>query len=262
MPTEAIAIYLESIVSARLTPTDERALAVRIAAGDTDARQHLITANLQLVPGRAAFFIGRGLEYDDLLQEGNLGLMRATLSFDPDKGRFSTHATWWIDQAIRRGIHNQSRAIRLPVHLAEKLAQIDRLGSEDIAEVARQIGKSEAHVRYALSKRRHTFSLDRPYGAGDDTYTLSDVLSAPQIDPVESIARDQVTQALTEALSRLDARAADIMRYRFGLVDGIQHTLDECGARHGITRERARQIEWESKRRLRDRLHDVYTEVG
>ena len=246
----------EELDAARLT----RELARDRADGDA-ARQHLIQANLRLVVSVAKKYIGRGLSFLDLIQEGNIGLMKATDKFDYNRGfKFSTYATWWIRQAITRSISDQSRTIRLPVHVGETINRIKKTSHRlqqiferepSYLEIARAMDVPEEKVRQVLDAARHPVSLEAPVGMEGDAF-LGDFIEDHSVPaPMDLAAQQLLRDQISESLSQLDEREQRIVILRFGLEDGRYRTLEEVGQEFGITRERIRQIESKALRKLR-----------
>ena len=225
------------------------------------ARDHLIQANLRLVVSVAKKYVGRGLSFLDLIQEGNIGLMKATDKFDYKRGfKFSTYATWWIRQAITRAISDQSRTIRLPVHVGETINRVKKTSHRlqqilerepSKEELARALDLPEEKVRQVLDVSRHPISLEAPVGAEGDAF-LGDFIEDDKIPtPMELASQHLLKSQIGEALAKLSDRERKIILLRFGLEDGRFRTLEEVGREFGITRERIRQIEAKALRKLR-----------
>lgn len=262
---DSIQMYLREIGKTPLLKgAEEIELAKRIAKGDVAARKKLIEANLRLVVSIAKKYMGRNLGLLDLIQEGNLGLFRAVEKFDWRKGyKFSTYATWWIRQAITRALADQSRTIRIPVHMVEtlnKYAQAERqlvqdLGREPLPEeIAAEMG-IEVEKVYQLKKiSQETVSIDTPVGDSDeeDSY-LGDFIEDPDsVTPQETAGRQLLKEYVQEVMRDLDPREQKILKMRFGLEDGVTHTLEEVGKEFGVTRERIRQIEAKALERIKE----------
>ncbi len=262
---DSIQMYLREIGKTPLLKgAEEIELAKRIAKGDVAARKRLIEANLRLVVSIAKKYMGRNLGLLDLIQEGNLGLFRAVEKFDWRKGyKFSTYATWWIRQAITRALADQSRTIRIPVHMVEtlnKYAQAERqlvqdLGREPLPEeIAAEMG-IEVEKVYQLKKiSQETVSIDTPVGDEEDQdSSLGDFIEDPDsVTPAETAGRQILREYVQEVLKDLDPREQKILKMRFGLEDGVTHTLEEVGKEFGVTRERIRQIEAKALERIKD----------
>lgn len=262
---DSIQMYLREIGQyPLLNAFEERTLAKRIVEGDEEARNLLARANLRLVVSIAKKYVGRSpdLTLLDLIQEGNLGLFKAVDKFDFTKGfKFSTYATWWIRQAITRALADQSRTIRIPVHMVETMAkykQVSRRLSQDLGrepmpeEIATEMGV-EVEKIYQIEKiSQDTISLELPVGDEDDRSRLSDFISDDKIvSPDQEVAHSILTDQITEILDTLSEKERKILEMRHGLLDGTYHTLEEVGKEFGVTRERIRQIEAKALEKIR-----------
>ena len=259
---DPVRMYLKDIGRVPLlSESEEREIAQRMADGDEEAKKELIDANLRLVVSVAKRYVGRGLHFLDLIQEGNLGLIKAVDKFDYRKGyKFSTYATWWIRQAITRAIADQARTIRIPVHMVEtinKLVRVNRqllqeLGREPRPdEIAEEMGISEDKVREIIKIAQEPVSLETPIGEEEDSH-LGDFIpddDAPAPDSMATYA--MLKKQLTEVLNTLTPREARVLRLRYGLVDGKNRTLEDVGKEFNVTRERIRQIEAKALRKLK-----------
>jgi RNA polymerase primary sigma factor len=266
--SDLVQMYLREIGRVPLLKgEDEIRLAKAIEKGDLAAKQKLTEANLRLVVSIAKKYVGRShnLSLLDLIQEGNIGLFRAVEKFDYKKGfKFSTYATWWIRQAITRALADQSRTIRIPVHMVEtinKYAQITRrlvqeLGREPLAEeIAAEMNIEVEKVRHIQKISQETVSLETSVGDSDDDSVLGDFIEDTEaVMPNQMAARKLLKSHITDILDELSPREQKILRIRFGLEDGVTHTLEEVGQEFGVTRERIRQIEAKALEKIRD--HD------
>ena len=251
---DSIRLYLCEIGKVQLlTAKEEIDLARRIKKGDQQAKKQLAEANLRLVVSIAKKYIGRGLSFLDLIQEGNIGLFRAVEKFDADRGfKFSTYATWWIRQAITRAIADQARTIRIPVHMVETINKlthaqrrlVQELGREPLVEeLAAEMDMDERKVRHILKISQDIVSLEAPVGTEEDSKLGDFIEDDDAQSPLEATNRQLIKENIHEMLQYLNPRERKIIEMRFGLIDGVGHTLEEVGQQFGVTRERIRQIE-------------------
>ena len=259
---DPVRMYLKEIGKVPLLTADEEVdLASRMAEGDEDAKKRLAEANLRLVVSIAKRYVGRGMLFLDLIQEGNLGLIKAVEKFDYRKGyKFSTYATWWIRQAITRAIADQARTIRIPVHMVEtinKLIRVSRqllqeLGREPTPEeIAEELDMPVERVREILKISQEPVSLETPIGEEEDSH-LGDFIQDDNVPvPAEAAAQTLLKEQLDEVLGTLTEREQKVLRLRFGMNDGRARTLEEVGKEFDVTRERIRQIEAKALRKLR-----------
>ena len=258
---DSLRLYLREIGKVPLLTADQEVyLAKRIERGDMAAKQHMIEANLRLVVSIAKGYLGRGLSFLDLIQEGSLGLIRAVEKFDYRKGyKFSTYATWWIRQAVTRAIADKARTIRIPVHMVEKLNKVvhierqlvQRLGREPTPEeIAAELEIPTAEVREILSMAQLPVSLEKPIGE-DEESSLGDFVPDEQAEsPYDSASLNLRRDDIERALGSLPARERRVIELRFGLCGGEPYTLEEVGRAFGVTRERIRQIETTTLKKL------------
>ena len=262
--SDSVRHYLQQIGKVPLlTAAEEHDIAVKARDGDQEARQKLISSNLRLVVSIAKKYQNRGLAFQDLIQEGNIGLMHAVEKFDPDRGfRFSTYASWWIQQSMIRAIADQSRDIRLPVHMGEQITKVRRAQREltqennrepTYAEIAKRVGggMTPEHVEEVLKIAQEPVSLESPTGE-EDSSTLSDFIEDKRtVNPAEYASNSSMREAVRAMVEGLpDAREREIVKMRFGIDDGNPKTLEEVGQKFGVTRERVRQIESKAIRKL------------
>ena len=259
---DPVRMYLKEIGQIKLLTMDEELkLADRINAGDEEAKTILAEANLRLVVSIAKRYVGRGMQFLDLIQEGNIGLMKAVEKFDVTKGyKFSTYATWWIRQAITRAIADQARTIRVPVHMVETInklsriqrqltLQLNREPSEE--ELAKKMGMSIDKVREIYKISQEPVSLETPIGEEDDSHLGDFIKDERNVSPEEYATNEMLKDEIASVLLTLTEREEKVIRLRFGLEDGKSRTLEEVGQMFGVTRERIRQIEAKALRKLR-----------
>jgi len=259
---DSIQLYLRRIGDINLLSKEREAeLAQRILDGDEEAKEEMIKSNLRLVVSIAKHYNGRGLSFEDLIQEGNIGLIKAVEKFDHTKDfRFSTYATWWIRQSITRAISDTGRVIRIPVHMTEVLSRINHIrrdfsvkeNREPTAEELSELLKMPVDkVRDALALlSRQPVSIDAPVGEEEDSQLGDFIASDEADDPFAIAVENSLRENIDKALSMLTEREAEVIRLRFGFADGRAHTLEEVGEQFGVTRERIRQIEAKALRRL------------
>mgnify|MGYP004473512363 FL=1 len=259
---DPVRMYLKEIGRiSLLTPEEEMELSVRVAEGDEEAKNKLAESNLRLVVSIAKRYVGRGLLFLDLIQEGNIGLMKAVDKFDYDKGyKFSTYATWWIRQAITRALADQARTIRVPVHMVEtinKMARIQRQLTLELnrepseEELAEKMGITVEKVREVIKISQDPVSLETPIGEEDDSHLGDFVKDINAMTPEEYATNEILKEEIKAVLETLQEREQEVLELRFGLIDGTSHTLEEVGKRFNVTRERIRQIEAKALRKLR-----------
>jgi RNA polymerase primary sigma factor len=260
---DSVKMYLQQIGRIPLLSGDEEVeYAKRIAEGDEEAKRKLVQANLRLVVSIAKKYIGRGLSFLDLIQEGNLGLIRAAEKFDYKRGfKFSTYATWWIQQSITRGIADKSRTIRLPVHMIETIGKLKRITrdltnelnrSPSKEELAAKMGISLSKLRLVLKATQSTISLETPLHTKDETSKIGDFLVDESSEsPDNRVSQENLVDEIEKILDTLRPRERDVLKLRFGLNDGNKRTLEEIGQLFGVSRERVRQIETRAINKLR-----------
>ena len=262
---DSVRLYLREIGKIPLlTPEEEADLAQRIVKGDKKAKDKMVESNMRLVVSIAKRYGGRGLDFLDLIQEGNTGLLRAVDKFDPEKGfKFSTYATWWVRQAITRAIADQARTIRIPVHMVETINKVLRTTRKLTAElnreptneeIARELGLEPEKIDYVMRIKQDIASLDASIGreGDDEDSVLGDFVEDEERDsPEESAANQILKEQLSEIIATLTDREQKIIRLRFGIGGGRPHTLEEVGAEFDVTRERIRQIEAKALSKLR-----------
>ncbi|MGN0469003.1 MAG: RNA polymerase sigma factor RpoD [Acutalibacteraceae bacterium] len=259
---DPVKVYLKDIGRVPLlTPEEEIELAIRIANNDQEAKEKLTKANLRLVVSIAKKYTGRGMMFLDLIQEGNLGLIKAVDKFDYTKGfKFSTYATWWIRQAITRAIADQGRTIRIPVHMVETINKVKKTSSmllhrdgrdPSAEDIAKELNMSPDKVREILRISQEPVSLETPIGEEEDSHLGDFIPDDDAPSPADAAAMTFLKERVNEVLETLTPREAEVLRLRFGLRDGSVQTLEEVGNAFGVTRERIRQIEAKALRKLR-----------
>ena len=259
---DPVKVYLKEIGRVALLSSDEEVeLAIRMANGDPYARKRLSEANLRLVVSIAKRYVGRGMQFLDLIQEGNLGLIKAVEKFDHTKGfKFSTYATWWIRQAITRAIADQARTIRIPVHMVETINKVKKVSSQLLhkngheptaEEIAKEIDMSVDKVREIMRVAQEPVSLETPIGEEEDSHLGDFIPDDDAPAPADAASHILLKEQLSEVLHTLTPREEKVLRLRFGLEDGRSRTLEEVGKEFNVTRERIRQIEAKALRKLR-----------
>ena len=259
---DPVRLYLKEIGRVPLLTTErEHELAERMAAGDVEAKKALVEANLRLVVSIAKRYVGRGMFFLDLIQEGNLGLMKAVDKFDYTKGyKFSTYATWWIRQAITRAIADQARTIRIPVHMVETIHKVSRYSRQLLQEYGREataeeigekMGMSAAKVRDIMKIAQDPVSLETPIGEEEDSHLGDFIQDEDTPAPADAASQTILREVIERELHTLTPREEHVIKLRFGLYDGRTRTLEEVGKEFDITRERIRQIEAKALRKLR-----------
>lgn len=259
---DPVKIYLKEIGRVPLlSPDEETELAQRMVDGDSSAKKRLCEANLRLVVSIAKKYVGRGMQFLDLIQEGNLGLLKAVEKFDYTKGfKFSTYATWWIRQAITRAIADQARTIRIPVHMVETITKVKKVSSQLLhetghdpspEEIAERLEMPADRVREIMRIAQDPVSLETPIGEEEDSHLGDFIPDDDAPEPADAASLMMLKETLNEVLNTLTEREAKVLRLRFGLEDGRSRTLEEVGKEFEVTRERIRQIEAKALRKLR-----------
>ena len=259
---DPVKVYLKEIGRVPLLTSEEEVeLAIRISDGDVQAKQRLSEANLRLVVSIAKRYLGRGMQFLDLIQEGNLGLIKAVEKFDYTKGfKFSTYATWWIRQAITRAIADQARTIRIPVHMVETINKVKKVQSQLLHqnghepspdEIAEEIDMPVDKVREIMRVAQEPVSLETPIGEEEDSHLGDFIPDNDAPAPADAASHTMLREQLSDVLSTLTPREEKVLRLRFGLEDGRSRTLEEVGKEFNVTRERIRQIEAKALRKLR-----------
>ena len=259
---DPVKVYLKEIGRVPLLTSEEEVeLATRMAQGDPQAQKRLAEANLRLVVSIAKRYVGRGMQFLDLIQEGNLGLIKAVEKFDHTKGfKFSTYATWWIRQAITRAIADQARTIRIPVHMVETINKVKKVSSQLLhkngheptaEEIAQELDMPAEKVREIMRVAQEPVSLETPIGEEEDSHLGDFIPDEDAPAPAEAASHTLLKEQLAEVLQTLTPREEKVLRLRFGLEDGRSRTLEEVGKEFNVTRERIRQIETKALRKLR-----------
>ncbi len=259
---DPVRMYLKEIGRiSLLSPEEELELSEKVASGDEAAKNKLAESNLRLVVSIAKRYVGRGLLFLDLIQEGNIGLMKAVDKFDSDKGyKFSTYATWWIRQAITRALADQARTIRVPVHMVETINKMSRVQRQltlelnrepSEEELAKKMGISVDKVREVIKISQEPVSLETPIGEEDDSHLGDFIKDESSMSPEEYATNEILKEEIKSVLMTLQVREQEVLELRFGLVDGTCHTLEEVVKKFNVTRERIRQIEAKALRKLR-----------
>ena len=259
---DPVRMYLKEIGKISLLSTEEEMeLSIKVANGDEEASRRLAESNLRLVVSIAKRYVGRGLLFLDLIQEGNIGLMKAVEKFDYDKGyKFSTYATWWIRQAITRALADQARTIRVPVHMVETINKMSRIQRQMTLELNREPSEEELakrmeipveKVRDVIKISQDPVSLETPIGEEDDSHLGDFIKDESSLSPEEYATNEILKEEIKSVLETLQPREQQVLELRFGLIDGTCYTLEEVGKRFNVTRERIRQIEAKALRKLR-----------